>query len=124
MRRGAPGAGQPLDIPDPRTLISVLRSSAGFTAAGYSTVNGARLEHLQATTPGAVSLAPLNDIIQSEPDNAQVSALDLWIDSAGVVQKAVITVTGINGRGTPQSVTVTVTFSQVGQPQTITPPIS
>jgi hypothetical protein len=124
MRMGAPGAGQPLDMPDPRTLLGVLQPSAGFTAAGYTTVNGARLEHLRATTPGAVSLAPLDDIIQSEPDNAQASALDLWIDPAGVVQKAVITVTGTNGRGTPQSATVTVTFSQIGQPQTITPPAS
>ena len=94
--------------------------SAGFTAAGYTTVDGAQLEDLRATTPGAVSLTPLNDVIQSEPDNAQASALDLWIDPAGVVQKAVITVTGTDGHGIPQSVTVT--FSQIGQPQTITPP--
>jgi len=174
----APGAAQSLDIPDPRTLLSVLLPAAGFVSDGYTTVNGVRLRHLRATTPGAASLTPLNPIIQSEPDNARVSALDLWVDSSDVVLEARITVTGTNTTSeltaaglqaweqydkehgitirpkllqnsatftaralaniypglasllqrpgmvaehdTASSVTVTVTFSEVGQPQSIT----
>jgi hypothetical protein len=124
MRMGAPGTGQPLSIPDPRTLLSVLSPSAGLVSDGTATVNGVTVSHLLATTPGAVAIAPLNDIIASEPDGAAISAIDVWVDSSDVVLKAQVTVSGINGHGAPQSATVTVTFSQVGQLQPITPPAS
>jgi hypothetical protein len=182
---GPASAAGSLDIPDPRSLVSVLSPSAGFAADGSTTVNGVSLQHLRATTPGAVALQPLDDIIQSEPYDAKASALDLWVDSSGVVLKAQITVTGNSGPSTelsqagiqavqrynqehgtsinpqlvrvelrlmarlgklspswvkpmtallsqpgmtttvpssPQSVTVTVTFSHIGQPQPITVP--
>ena len=124
MRFDDPGAGQPLSIPDPRSLLSVLSPSAGFVADGTSTVNGVTLSHLRATTPAAVAITPLNNIIQSEPDGAQLSAIDLWVDANDVVRKAEVTVTGTNGKGAPQSATVTVTFSQIGQLQPITAPSS
>src|SRR5215469_5054708 len=75
----APGAGAPLNIPDPRTLLGVLSPSAGFVTDGYATVNGVRAEHLRATTPAAVPLHPLNPLIATGPDNPRVSALDLWV---------------------------------------------
>jgi hypothetical protein len=121
---GPQGSAPALSIPDPRTLLSVLSPSAGFVTAGTSTVNGVAVTHLQATTPGAVAITPLNDIIQSEPDNARLSAINLWVDANDVVQKAEVTVSGTNGKGAPQSATVTVTFSQIGQLQPITPPAS
>jgi hypothetical protein len=124
IRIDAPGAGQPLSIPDPRSLLSVLSPSAGFVADGTTTVNGVTVTHLRATTPAAVAIAPLNNIIQSEPDGARLSAIDLWVDANDVVQKAEVTVTGTNGKGVPQSATVTVTFSQIGQLQPITAPSS
>ncbi|HZR49304.1 MAG TPA: hypothetical protein VFB06_07290 [Streptosporangiaceae bacterium] len=117
MRVLIPGSVPSLNIPDPRTLLSVLSPAAGFVADGSTTENGVRLEHLRAATPRAVSLAPLNPLIASEPDDAYVSALDLWVDPADVVLRAEVTVSGQGG-----SVTVRVTFSQVGQPQTITAP--
>lgn len=117
-----PGAGGPLNIPDPRSLVRVLSPSAGFVPDGSATLNGVGVRHLRATTPGAVALQPLDDVIQSEPDNARVSALDLWVDSSGVVLKAQLTVSGTSGTGVPQSVTVTVTFSDIGQPQSIPTP--
>lgn len=120
-----PGSAPSLNIPDPRTLLSVLSPAAGFVADGYTTENGVRLEHLRATTPHAVSLAPLNSLIASEPDGAQASALDLWVDPSDVVLRAQITVSG-SGQAAraarEPSVTVRVTFSQIGQPQTITAP--
>jgi hypothetical protein len=183
MRIIAPGAAQPYNIPDPRTLLSVLSPSAGFAIDGYATVNGVRAEHLRATTPGAVPLQPLNPLIGTEPDNPRVSALDLWVGPSDVVLKAQFTITGagpvsmltaagvqtlhqyakehgitipdvLQNRGaltawasaqaaagnaglagllrqpgmvttehvTDPGVTVTVTFSQIGQPQDITAP--
>jgi|HubBroStandDraft_1064217.scaffolds.fasta_scaffold06424_5 hypothetical protein len=117
MLINVPGAGQSLSIPDPRTLLSVLSPSAGFVADGTATVDGVTVQHLRATTPGGVSLAPLNQIIQSEPDNARISGLDVWVTSSDVALQAQITVTG-----TSPGVAVTVTFSQIGQPQPITVP--
>jgi hypothetical protein len=98
-----PGAARPVIIPDPRTLLSVLSPAAGFVPDGYITVNGVRLEHLRATTPGAVPAAPLDPVIGSEPVNAQLSALDVWVDPSGVVLKVLVTVTG--GPGTVQELT-------------------
>lgn len=120
--RHIPGAAGSLNIPDPRSLVSLLSPAAGFADDGTTTVNGITLKHLHATTPGKVALQPLNDVIQSEPDNARASAIDLWVDPSGVVLKAKVTVGGTNGTGVPQSVTVTVTFSHIGQPQNITVP--
>jgi hypothetical protein len=124
VRIDMPGAGQRLSIPDPRTLLRVLSPSAGLVSDGTATVDGVTVSHLRATTPGAVPIGPLNDMIQSEPDGAAVSAIDVWVNSSDVVLKAQVTVTGTSGSGAPQSVTVTVTFSQVGQLQPITPPAS
>ena len=120
--REIPGAAGSLNIPDPRSLVSLLSPSAGLVDGGTTTVNGVSLKHLHATTPGAVALQPLNDVIQSEPDNAKASAIDLWVNPSGVVLKAEITVSGTGTSGSPRSVTVIVTFSHIGQPQNITTP--
>ena len=117
----APGAGASLNIPDPRTLLNVLSPSAGFVTDGYAIVNGVRAEHLRATTPAGVPLRPLNPLIGTEPDHPRVSALDLWVDPSDVVLKARFTVSGPEQVRDP-GVTVTVTFSQIGQPQDITAP--
>jgi hypothetical protein len=122
MEIPAPTTGNGLDIPDPRTLLGVLSPSAGFVTGGTTTLNGTTVTQLRATTPGAVPITPLNDIIDSEPDHAQLSAIDLWVDANDVVQKAVITVSGTSASGAPQSVTVTVTFTDIGQVQPITAP--
>jgi hypothetical protein len=122
MRIDGPGAGRGLSIPDPRTLLSVLSPSAGFVTDGTGSVNGVPVSRLRAATSGGVPAAPLDNIIQSEPDGARISAIDLWVDADDVVLKAEITVTGTNGSGAPQSATVTVTFSHIGQPQPITAP--
>jgi hypothetical protein len=121
-RSNSPVAARALNIPDPRTLLGVVSPSAGFVSAGDDTIGGVRVQHLHATTPGMVAVSPLDQFIDSEPYHAQVSALDLWVDSSDVVIKAVITVSGNGADGSAQSATVTVTFSQIGQPQDITAP--
>jgi hypothetical protein len=119
-----PGASTGSGIPDPRTLLGLLSPSAGFVTAGDTTVNGVPVQQLRATTPGAVAITPLNQIIDSEPDNARLSAIDLWVDTAGVVQKIQVTVSGTDGKGNPQSATVTAVFSKIGQAQPIAAPAS
>jgi hypothetical protein len=179
MHFPGPGAPTSVNIPDPRTLLSALSPSAGFVTDGYTTVNGAKVEHLRATTPGAVPLRPLKPLIGTEPHN-WLSALDVWVDPSDVVLKAQFTVSGhrtvliltaagvqalhryirehgitINGsvvwnrsalvawvrtqpglagllrqpgmvataeNATEADFTVTMTFSQIGQPQQITAP--
>jgi hypothetical protein len=124
MHMTFPGAAGSLNIPDPRTLLGVLSPSAGFVSDGYTTVDGVRLQHLRATKPGGVPLGPLDPIIQSEPYHPSLSALDLWVDPSDVVVKAQFTVTGTGTKtgGASRSVNLTVTFSQIGQPQAITAP--
>jgi hypothetical protein len=127
----ASSSGNSLQIPDPRVLLSVLSPSAGIVRGGYTTVDGVRVQELRATTPGAVPLGPLDQIIDGEPASPVLSALELWVNSSGVVLKAWMVITG-NDRAAASAqagkhpntgtVTVTVTFSQIGQPQSITAP--
>jgi hypothetical protein len=117
-----PGASMGAGIPDPRTLLGLLSPSAGFVTAGDTTVNGVMVQQLRATTPGAVPMTSVNEIIDSEPDNARLSAIDVWVDSSGVVQKIQVTVSGTDGKGNPQSASVTAVFSKIGQAQPITAP--
>jgi hypothetical protein len=125
------GQGNSLAVPDPRVLLSVLSPSAGFVSGGYTIVDGVRVQELNATTPGAVPLGPLDQIIDGEPASPSLSALELWVNSSGVVLKARMVITGNDGKAASAqagkqpntgTVTVTVTFSHIGQPQPITAP--
>jgi hypothetical protein len=116
-----PGGPPAETMPDLMTLLSVLSPTAGFVSDGYTTINGAQAQHLVASTPGSVSLTPLDPLIATAPDNPRLSALDVWVDSSGVVVKVQLTVTGPQATAS-QDVTISATFSQVGQPQSITPP--
>jgi hypothetical protein len=122
MHITAPGAAAALNMPDLKTLLSVLSPTAGFVADGYTTINGVQARHMHATTPGSVSLTPLNPLIATEPDNPGLSALDVWVDSSGVVVKVELTVAGSGAAKQGQDVTISATFSQMGQPQQITVP--
>lgn len=124
MRVIGPGVAAPVTIPDPRTLLGVLSPSAGFVTDGYSIVDGVRAQRLRATTPAAVSLQPLNPLVATGPDNPRLSALSLWVDPSDVVLRARFTIsgTGSSPYAKDPRVTVTVTFSQIGQPQDITAP--
>ncbi len=159
-----PDAVAALDIPDPRTLLAVLSPAAGFAPAGYATLDGTRVELLQATTPGNVPASELDPLIKGTPASA-VTALELWVDSSGVVRQAAFTVTGTDEvrqltkadaakidaemrklahggnrvkaselqaalarlglakmRDLTVTTAVTVQFTQIGQPQSITAP--
>ena len=95
-------AVQALNIPDPRTLLGVLSPRAGLVAAGYTTVDGVRVEKLHATTPGNIPASLLGRLGAYGAPASTAGALDLLIDSSGVVRQVTFTLVG-----TDQSWTLT-----------------
>jgi hypothetical protein len=87
-----PDAVHGMGIPDPRTLLGVLEPGARFEVAGYQTTGGVRLEDLRATdVSGMTSLmATLPEVMPGE----HVTALDLWVDAAGVVHRLDVELAG------------------------------
>jgi hypothetical protein len=87
-----PGAVQAMNIPDPRTLLQALQPGAGFSVVGYQLVDGVRLEHVRATRLNGLDgfAASLRWALPDE----HIRALDIWADSAGVVRRMDISLSG------------------------------
>ncbi len=83
-----PDAVASLNIPDPRALLTELEPAAGFVRVGAAVVNGVQVEHLRATELAGLAAIPLPGI----QAGGQVTALDVWVDSAGVVQQLSVSV--------------------------------
>jgi hypothetical protein len=83
-----PDAVQSLNIPDPRALLSELEPAADFVRIGVAVVDGVQVEHLRAT-----ALAGLAGIaLPFSQAGGQVTALDVWVDSTGVVRQLTVSV--------------------------------
>jgi hypothetical protein len=120
-----PDAVHAVDIPDPRTLLSVLQPDARFTVAGHQVSGGIRLEQLRATRLDDLT-GFVNSLTWALPGE-HLSGLSLWVDRSGVVHRIAINLSGTEVTYPfYQSVatTLTVTFSGIGQPQVITAPSS
>jgi hypothetical protein len=78
-----PDAVSGLNIPDPRALLGELEPAADFVRAGSAVVTGVRVEQLRATSLAGLAVIPLPDT----QAGGQVTALDVWVDSAGVVRR-------------------------------------
>jgi hypothetical protein len=78
-------------------------------------IGGVRLEHLRASQvsglPGALTFAGYAQSGES------LSALDLWADAGGVVHQM-----RLGLKSSDSATTMTVAFSDFGQPETITTP--
>ena len=102
-------------FPVPRTALQLLSPRARFQDVGWQVIGGVRLEHLQATQvsglPGSLTFAGYR-----QPGEA-LSALNLWVDASGVVHQMQLELKSIDS-----ATTMTVAFSQFGQPETITAP--
>jgi hypothetical protein len=115
-------------FPEAATLLRLLSPSAKFQNAGTNVIGGIRLTHLHATQvsglPDDATLARYANLVSAAksgivPDGT-LTALDLWTDSHGVVHQMTIRMNGGDGQ-----TTLTVTFSEFGQPQSIpVPPAS
>ena len=102
-------------FPVPRTALQLLSPHARFKDVGWQVIGGVRLEHLRATQlsglPGSLTFAGYRQPGES------LSALDLWVDASGVVHQMQLELKSSNS-----ATTMTVAFSEFGQPETITAP--
>lgn len=102
-------------FPAPKTALQLLSPKAKFKDLGWQVIGGVRLEHLQATQlaglPGSLTFAGYRQPGES------LSALDLWVDASGVLHQMQLEL-----KSSDSSTTMTVAFSQFGQPETITAP--
>jgi hypothetical protein len=102
-------------FPVPRTALQLLSPRARFKDVGWQVIGGVRLKHLRATQvsglPGNLTFAGYRQPGES------LSALDLWVDASGVVHQMQLELKSSNS-----VTTMTVAFSEFGQPETITAP--
>ena len=113
------------EFPEAATLLRLLSPAAGFQNAGTDMIGGTRLTHLHATQlsglPESATLARyanLNaDLKSATVRPGSLTALDVWVDSHDVVHQMNIQLVGSDGQ-----TTLTVTFTDFGQPQSITAP--
>ena len=112
-------------FPEAATLLRLLSPVAKFQNAGTDVIGGVRLTHLHATQvsglPDDPTLARYANLVSAAKSAVvppgTLTALDLWADSAGVVRQMKIQLRGGDGQ-----TTLTVTFSDFGQPESITAP--
>jgi hypothetical protein len=102
-------------FPAPKTALQLLSPQAKFQGLGWQVIGGVRLEHLRATQlkglPGSLTFAGYR-----QPGEA-LSSLDLWVDASGVLHQMQLEL-----KSSDSSTTMTVAFSQFGQPETIIAP--
>jgi hypothetical protein len=131
--QGGPGAGwlhEPgwstsPDFPEAATLLGLLSPAADFQNAGTDMIGGRRLTHLHATRlsglPRDLTLVRYANLatLNAPATAGTLTGLDVWADSGGVVRQMRIGLEGTDGQ-----TTVTVTFTDSGQPQSIMAPAS
>jgi hypothetical protein len=119
------GMGTSPHFPEAATLLRLLSPAADFQDAGTDVIGGTRLTHLHATRlsglPEEPTLARYANLTAYQKSATvppgTLTGLDLWADSRGVVRQMKIQLRGGDGQ-----TTLTVTFSDSGQPQSIAAP--
>jgi hypothetical protein len=120
---------------DPRLLLGVLAPSERFRFAGRVVAGGVPLQRLQATDPAKV---PDLSSLAGVPAGQSVTALEVLVDRQGVVHRVDISLHGttLTAAGGKSSLArqdsmsyaaagptiLTVTFADIGQPQSIVVP--
>jgi hypothetical protein len=112
-------------FPEAATLLRLLSPAADFQHAGTDVIGGTRLTHLHATRlsglPEDPTLARYANLTAYQKSATvppgTLTALDVWVDSHDVVHQMKIQLLGSDG-----PTTLTVTFTDSGQPQSITAP--
>ena len=112
-------------FPEAGTLLRLLSPAAGFQDAGTDVIGGTQLTRLHATRlsglPEGTTLARYAnltaDLKSGTVPPGSLTALDVWVDSHDVVHQMNIQLLGSDGQ-----TTLTVIFTDFGQPQPITAP--
>jgi hypothetical protein len=112
-------------FPEAATLLRLLSPAANFQDAGTGVTGGLRLTRLHATRlsglPDDPTLARYANLVSAAKSAVapagNLTALDVWADGRGVVHQMMIQLEGGDGQ-----TTLTVTFTDSGQPQSITVP--
>ena len=112
-------------FPEAATLLRLLSPAADFQDAGTDVIGGTPLTRLHATRlsglPEAPTLGRYANLIayakSATVPPGTLTALDVWVDSHDVVHQMKIQLLGSDG-----PTTLTVTFTDSGQPQSITAP--
>jgi hypothetical protein len=119
------GEGTNPTFPEAATLVRLLSPAAHFQNAGTDVIGGVRLTHLHATMlsglPALPTLSRYANLTAYLKDATvppgTLTALDVWVDSRGVVHQMKVQLKGADGL-----TALTVTFIDSGQPQSITAP--
>jgi hypothetical protein len=82
-----PNAAGSLSFPNPQTLLSVIGPSLGLESLGEVDLNGVRLTHLRAMTPGALSDLGIHGIV------GKATSFEAWVDSDDVIRQIAATTT-------------------------------
>lgn len=113
-----PPRPEALDI-DPATLLD--RLAAGpYTPVGDEDVEGVPTEHRRATNPAAADLGALR-LAPAFPDDATVTAVDVWVDGDGLVRRVDVATGGV-AQGGDFTETSSYVWFDLGEPITIEPP--
>lgn len=107
-------------IPDPRKLLAALRPAARFTVIGTQVIDGVRVDQLKAADLRQLQGRLLFFGLQNA-SREYLTALDLWVDSNGVVRQMSMRYAGI-GAETSDVATQLVRFVDIGRPESITAP--
>jgi hypothetical protein len=106
-----PDAVSSLKIPDPRQLLHELAPAGRFMLVGHTVVGGVRLEQLRARDPRQLPVLNLPGVWPG----GHLTALTVWVDGHGVVQKMNMTASqaivvtslgGVNPRKLPKNTKV------------------
>ena len=131
---------------DPRLFLQTLSPDAGFQIVGRESIGGVELTHLRATNPNLAVPFQFHSTLQWESDGKEVTtrfvedwimrvpALNVWVDSGGVVHRMDLTASISTNSVTtvpvslPTNIGETVTqvlsltFSHFGEREIITAP--
>lgn len=122
-----------LAAPTPNSFLSAVNPQVGFKSLGTDPSNG--WTHLEATHPKLAAKALKGQVLGTA--GGSVANLDVWVDAHHLVQQMRWTTTSRSGvcygaqtpvstpmqcHFTPERESVTITFSNMGTPQTITAP--
>jgi hypothetical protein len=106
-------------VPDPRGLLTALQPAAAFVQVGRQVIGGVPCQELRATRVNGLPSATLSlGLTSGEP----LTGLQVWVDSRGIVRQLAEVFSGPDQQGNFTVNKQTISFLDIGQPETIVAP--